>query len=472
MATLAPQPLSGLAHSSGAVPVPPTSVLLTEVPLEVKELARLVVRGFYPVEEALIVDMLVHYSCVREEDLVELLHFDRMMLKERISTLEKDKFLQVKQRIETDKDGKVVKMNCYYINFKVFLNVVKYKLNLMRNKILTPERDSASFNCTSSICSKTFTYLEVDQLIDPMTEDLKCTSCSSPVEEDMLAGPKQDSCQVLARFNDQMDPLFDLLKKVEGLHLAPGILDPEPKMFPGNIGVMGTRGSGRGPRSPGEKGHCVHNRGGGCHTGENQVKITLADEEEEDAGMLKQKEVPIWSSQSTIGRAAREEAASSSGAGGASVALASVPESDDHYGRDGTMKEDDEITSLLLTHEWKLKDSDKCDTDKRDPESKATSSAKGMEFINYAAVASTWTSPMPATTSSISSHLTQQDESTTGSTVMLSSDDDGGDIPSVKVGDEEFAVTDINEELIVRMTAGEKDRYTQIFQDFYSRMYD
>ena len=69
MATAAPQPSSGKAPSSGAAAAPLTGILLTEVPVSLKQLARLVVRGFYPVEEALIVDMLVRYPCVREEDL-------------------------------------------------------------------------------------------------------------------------------------------------------------------------------------------------------------------------------------------------------------------------------------------------------------------------------------------------------------------------------------------------------------------
>ena len=69
MAMAASQPSSGSAPASGAPAAPSTSVLLTEVPVSLKQLARLVVRGFYPVEEALIVDMLVRYPCVREEDL-------------------------------------------------------------------------------------------------------------------------------------------------------------------------------------------------------------------------------------------------------------------------------------------------------------------------------------------------------------------------------------------------------------------
>lgn len=50
------------------------------------------------------------------------------------------------------------------------MNVVKYKLDHMRRRIETDERDStnrASFRCPC--CSSTFTDLEANQLFDPMT---------------------------------------------------------------------------------------------------------------------------------------------------------------------------------------------------------------------------------------------------------------------------------------------------------------
>lgn len=59
-------------------------------------------------------------------------------------------------------DGKAQKVNYYFINYKTFVNVVKYKLDLMRKRMETEERDAtsrASFKCTS--CCKTFTDLEV-----------------------------------------------------------------------------------------------------------------------------------------------------------------------------------------------------------------------------------------------------------------------------------------------------------------------
>lgn len=59
-------------------------------------------------------------------------------------------------------DGKAQKVNYYFINYKTFVNVVKYKLDLMRKRMETEERDAtsrASFKCPS--CGKTFTDLEV-----------------------------------------------------------------------------------------------------------------------------------------------------------------------------------------------------------------------------------------------------------------------------------------------------------------------
>lgn len=62
--------------------------------------------------------------------------------------------------------------------FRVLVNVVKYKLDHMRRRIETDERDStnrASFRCPC--CFSTFTDLEANQLFNPMTgKDLKMIS--------------------------------------------------------------------------------------------------------------------------------------------------------------------------------------------------------------------------------------------------------------------------------------------------------
>ncbi len=62
--------------------------------------------------------LLFSVTGMKEDDICDLLKFERKMLRARISTLQKDKFLQVKLKMETI-DSKTQKVNYYYINYKV-----------------------------------------------------------------------------------------------------------------------------------------------------------------------------------------------------------------------------------------------------------------------------------------------------------------------------------------------------------------
>ena len=136
--------------------------VVTEVPQDLKKLLRYIVRGFYGIQHALVIEMLIHHPCVKEDDLLLLLQFERKQLRSFLNTLKNDKFLKVRMRVETDAEGRTTRHNFYFINYSVFVNVVKYKLDLMRRKIETEERDStsrASFKCPH--CQKAFTDLQV-----------------------------------------------------------------------------------------------------------------------------------------------------------------------------------------------------------------------------------------------------------------------------------------------------------------------
>lgn len=93
----------------------------------------------------------------------------------------------------------------------------------------TEERDAtsrASFKCHH--CPKTFTDLEADHLFDPASGEFRCYLCRRVVVEDQAAMPKTDTRLLLARFNEQMEPLYSLLRDVEDVKLAPSLLEPEP----------------------------------------------------------------------------------------------------------------------------------------------------------------------------------------------------------------------------------------------------
>ena len=44
------------------------------------------------------------------------------------------------QKPETTEDGKIFRFSYYYINYKFFVNMVKYKLDQMRKKIENEEK--------------------------------------------------------------------------------------------------------------------------------------------------------------------------------------------------------------------------------------------------------------------------------------------------------------------------------------------
>ena len=93
--------------------------LVTEVPNSLKQLARLVVRGFYTIEDALVIDMLVRNPCMKEDDICELLRFEKKMLRSRIAILKNDKFMQIRLKMET---GKMIHISFYEL-LLFFLNL-------------------------------------------------------------------------------------------------------------------------------------------------------------------------------------------------------------------------------------------------------------------------------------------------------------------------------------------------------------
>lgn len=120
--------------------------------------------------------------------------------------------------METDDDGKSTRRNYYSINYRMFVNVVKYKIDHVRRKLETEERDltsRASFICQA--CKKTYTDLEVSQIFDMEKAQFRCSYCDGIVEEDPNVRPTADSRLVIARFNDQMKPIYELLKETENI---------------------------------------------------------------------------------------------------------------------------------------------------------------------------------------------------------------------------------------------------------------
>ncbi|ETN64492.1 transcription initiation factor IIE, alpha subunit [Anopheles darlingi] len=429
---------------------------VTEIPSSLKQLARLVVRGFYTIEDALVVDMLVRNPCMKEDDICELLKFERKMLRARISILRNDKFLQVRLKMETGPDGKAQKVNYYFINYKTFVNVVKYKLDHMRKRMETEERDAtsrASFKCPS--CNKTFTDLEADQLYDFSTDEFRCTYCGSAVEEDSSALPKKDSRLLLAKFNEQLQPLYDLLRQVEGIKLAPEILEPEP------VDIDTIRGIAKPTtKAPTEQWSGEATRSSGFAVEETRVDITIGDSDTLDTG-TQRKDRPVWMTESTVisnemdensvdailEKAAFTSTQPSSIGGSNSVGSNSNSTATNVIMSARSRRDADDIMSVLLQHE------------KQSASNSTNEAVRGLANNNDG-------------NSSDSSVEDRDIENTEIPTVDIMDSDSDDDMPTVTVAGKPYPLDEINDKLIADMSPQEKETYIQVYQDHFSHIYD
>ncbi|XP_043472132.1 general transcription factor IIE subunit 1 [Leptopilina heterotoma] len=416
--------------------------LVTEIPSSLKQLARIVARGFYTIEDALIIDMLVRNPCMKEDDLLELLKFEKKQMRARIATLRNDKFIQIRLKMETGSDGKAQKVNYYFINYKSFVNVVKYKLLMMRKKLETEERNAtsrASFKCTN--CLKTYTDLEADQLFDMSTQEFKCTYCGEVVEEDQSALPKKDSRLLLARFNEQMEPLYILLRDIEGIKLAPELLEPEAVDI-NTIKGIDPRKSGM-MRGPNDQWSGEGSRTSGFFVEETKVNVLIGDGTADDNSANTRKEQPIWMTDSTIDNPIDDSLQTDSTIAQDNIlnkaaATASTPTTINN-------KQGEDIMSVLLAHEKK----------------------GGMSDAN--AVKSVI--PQESSDSSDNEENNEMQPVETDAVEMMESEEEDS-VPMISVGGKSVAITNVNDSLIAEMTPVEKEAYIQTYQEYYSLMYD
>ena len=425
--------------------------LLTEVPSVLKKLAKIVVRAFYECEHATLINILTNsiYPCVKEEDLQDFLKFDKKQLRQVLMRLKSDKL--IKQRIHKEKqpeNGTTLTFNYYFINYKLFVNVVKYKLDHIRKKIESEEKQAKnrpSFLCSE--CKSRFSDLELDRLCDMETGALKCTICEGTVEED-LSDIKQanNSRTSLARFNEQLEPIFVLLRECENLNLAPTILEPEPA--PAQIAAS-LRQSSSSQGGTLRQGWST-GRGVGFDINEPGIEIRIGSEDQHDGEKEKKnkKDTPVWMLESTVMSASNTTAVSND-----NQAASEKNENGPAH------KDDGEILQDLLAHESVAKkprlDVKAAFGEEADDDESDTSEDSDSEFLPACQPKS-----QDAKVTETMEEVIDSDQ-----------DDEEEEIHKVKVGNKMVPFGDVTDEMMTAMTSEERDAYTKACQQAYSHYY-
>ncbi|KAL0081158.1 hypothetical protein J3Q64DRAFT_1756839 [Phycomyces blakesleeanus] len=147
---------------------------------------------------------------------------------------------QVATRMEARKqDQRPVPKTYYYLDYKEFVDVVKWKMYKMQTTVrdnLRTESENKGYICSN--CEKQFSTLEVLSLVNPSDGLFHCEACDFVLGENDNAENVKGSQQVLTRLQEQSQPIIHLLKQTDSLVI------PSSYIFkPSAVGVRSSGGS-------------------------------------------------------------------------------------------------------------------------------------------------------------------------------------------------------------------------------------
>uniref|UniRef100_A0A914I6V3 Transcription initiation factor IIE subunit alpha N-terminal domain-containing protein n=1 Tax=Globodera rostochiensis TaxID=31243 RepID=A0A914I6V3_GLORO len=118
--------------------------------------------------------VLVLKDIIKEDELRDLCKIDQRQLRKLLITLKVDKI--VKERLVPEEvDGKLRKINYLFINYKAVINVAKYKIDHIRQKLEVREKDDvnrAHYRCTGINCKRQYDAMDIGKIYDPFSQEM------------------------------------------------------------------------------------------------------------------------------------------------------------------------------------------------------------------------------------------------------------------------------------------------------------
>jgi transcription initiation factor TFIIE subunit alpha len=187
-------------------------------PLDVlRALVARVSRAFYDAPYVAILDVLSRNPSVKDLDVANYLKLSTKQLRSFTDRLKQDKLIKQEARQEIRLDGKLHHRIWYYIDYKQFVDVVKYKLAMMdrslQKKIVEAEQ-SQGYICHS--CGTSFEAWQAMQLPMDMSQggNFICEHCNGLLEEKINndTGNNQELARLFAK---QVEPILELYRQTD-----------------------------------------------------------------------------------------------------------------------------------------------------------------------------------------------------------------------------------------------------------------
>ncbi|XP_065835354.1 general transcription factor IIE subunit 1-like [Oscarella lobularis] len=446
--------------------------IVTEVPDLLKRLARIVVRAFYSKEDTIVLDALVRHVCVKEDDLSELLYMEKRALRQSLVHLKKDKLIKSMNRTETfSPEEKPQKVSYFFINYRSFVNAVKYKLDTMRRKLEAEEKQARNrqfYICPR--CGSEFGDLMVDRLFDLMEGVLKCEYCKEVLEENEGKAKSGTGQSTVARLNEVIRPLMDLIRQTENIHLAPEILEPEPTEIAAlkNRRHVSNVQPGSGMLAPRDEWSGSYRGRQALTMAQQTLEIDIAETNTpENKAQSTGKDQPVWLRETTVEGAEPVEAASFVTKDSKDT-VTPIVKPQETFSSAELLSYEKKPSQKKRTVEVSVADNDVKQADSSSDDEASTSEE---EFEKTTSEAKRAKRETKRELDALEMNLAARGNAAPTVIEAEIDDDDDEEEVTIKIGDALVPLADVTDEMIDKMTAEEREVYDRLcreaVEDYY-----
>ncbi|KAI9512614.1 TFIIE alpha subunit-domain-containing protein [Russula earlei] len=264
-----------------------------------------VTRSFYDPRYIVVMDQLARHQVLKDDDLAGRVGLQVKELNKLMATLEKDGLIQAHRQNEL-KEGaqRSVGRQYFYVDYKRFCNVVKWRVAQMHRNIDTGLRnqlDNKGYICPR--CNRSYTPLDADKIADLERGIFVCEDCGTELVDNENAENVRGSQDRMQRFNYQMRFIREGLRKSEEMVMPHfEISQYITKHFALDAAAQKAGGEpGHGLKVAGSTGDRRQEDGIGIVLTTDKDEETVRRERDEEAAAKRQQNVmPSWHLKSTI----------------------------------------------------------------------------------------------------------------------------------------------------------------------------
>ncbi|KAI0005512.1 TFIIE alpha subunit-domain-containing protein [Russula compacta] len=264
-----------------------------------------VTRAFYDPRYIVVMDQLARHQVLKDDDLAGRVGLQVKELNKLMATLEKDGLIQAHRQNEL-KEGaqRSVGRQYFYVDYKHFCNVVKWRIAEMHRVIDTGLRnqlDNKGYICPR--CNRSYTPLDADKIADYERGIFICEDCGTELVDNENAENVRGSQDRMQRFNYQMRFIREGLRKSEEMVMPHfEISQYITKHFALDAAAQKAAGEpGHDLRVAGSTGERRQEDGIGIVLTTDKDEETVRRERDEEAAAKRQQNImPAWHLKSTI----------------------------------------------------------------------------------------------------------------------------------------------------------------------------